>query len=79
MSHRRDADLATMQARLEEEAAQRDRVNRQLKDNSHRIQELQEELDAEKTMRSKAEKARMDLQVCDVSLKRGQNDNFTSF
>ena len=52
-SRRRDGDLASLTARLEDENGQKERLNRQIKDLMHRIAELEEELEAERSQRSK--------------------------
>jgi myosin heavy chain 6/7 len=60
---RKDADLHQMATRLEEEQSLVARLQRQIKELLARVQELEEELDAERAARARAEKARAELQA----------------
>jgi myosin heavy chain 6/7 len=61
--HRKEAELQQMANRLEDEQSLIGRLQRQIKELTARVQELEEELDGERTARMRAEKARAELQA----------------
>jgi chromosome segregation ATPase len=60
---RKEAEFEHMANRLEDEQSLVARLQRQIKELLARVQELEEELDAERAARVRAEKARAELQV----------------
>lgn len=63
MNFRRDSELSLLVMRLEDEQSLVAKLQRQLKELLGKIQELEEELNAERNARAKIEKSRNETQL----------------
>merc|ERR1712025_1317662 len=59
--HRKDAELSGLGAKLEDEQSIVGKVQKSIKEHQSRVEELEEELEAERQGRAKAERQRSDL------------------
>merc|ERR1711879_450849 len=58
---RKEKDISVLNAKLEDEQSVVSKVQKSIKENQGRVEELEEELEAERQARAKAERQRSDL------------------